>query len=807
MAKDVERLVLELSADVSRLERGMRQGQRVAEQRTRAIEKSFERMNQNTSRSVASMGANIQTAITSIAVGAAAREVQQYADAWTRMSNPLRAAGADQATVNAQMEELVGISLRSRSSLEGTATLYNRLTASAKELGVSQEQVARVTETVNKALATSNLSASERSSAVTQLAQGLGSGTLAGDELKAIRENSIVLAQAIADEFDTTIGGLKKLGEEGVLTSARVFRAIENAQAGTDAAFARTTATIGDAFTNLETRTTQFIGQLDASTGASAKFAAVVEFVANNLDEIATAAGYAAVAVGTGYATALTIAGVKTALAGIATARLTAFQIAMTASMTGATRAQVALNVAMAANPVGLVVVAVAALATGLVVLNQRFGESAVAARRLDDTVTATDKALDEYETAARAAANATAENRKEMNLAAAAALNEARSRVTATNVLYEELRVRAALRAEAARVAEAQASGRGAGLSGPSYSPGLGAGTSDLASRRADQQEADAKVAADAAKARLESIIADAERGFRTEGAGAGAAPPAARAAAAVSSEADRVKDLREEVDRLSYDILSETEKAAVDLAKVRDTLRAAVAEKMLTPTEAATIEGGYAAQDMTLTGNASLNPLDDNAGYIAGLVRAGRAASQERYDEQGRDMARAFVEIVSADDIGTEIGNRFRAAAFDQIESYLSKVFSQLFAQQGNGGGGSGNIFSTIAAAMFGGNRALGGPVKAGMAYRVNENTPNSEFFVPDRDGWVGNMKQPRGAGRGAQNITVTNELYLAGANGDGVIYANVRAMLAASQRQTVAAIKAGAPEAQLEQTLLRE
>ncbi len=811
MAKDVERLVLELSADVSRLERGMRQGQRVAETRTRAIERSFEQMNRRTSQSVASMGANIQTAIASIAVGAAAREVQQYADAWTRMSNPLRAAGADQAAVNAQMEQLVGISLRSRSSLESTATLYNRLSASAEELGVSQERVARVTETVNKALATSNLSAGERASAVTQLAQGLGSGTLAGDELKAIRENSIVLAQAIADEFDTTIGGLKKLGEEGVLTSARVFAAIENAQAGTDAAFARTTATIGDAFTNLETRTTQFIGQLDASTGASAKFAAVVEFVANNLDEIAAAAGYVTVAVGTGLATAMTIAGVKTALA---TASNIAYQLSlirMMAAQTGATAAQVALNGAMAANPVGLVVVAVAALATGLVALNNRFGESAVAARRLDDSLTATDKALDEYEKAARAAANATAENRREMNLAAAAALNEARSRVTATNVLYEELRVRAALRAEAARVADEQASGRGAGLSGPSYSPGLGAGTSDLASRRADQQEAAAKVAADAAKARLESIIADAARGFRTDGGGTGggtgAGSTGGRAAAAVSDEADRVKNLREEVDRLAYDILTDTEKAAVDLAKVRDTLRAAVAGGMLTPSQAAALEGGYAAQDLTLTGNASLNPLDDNAGYIAGELRAGRAASQERYDEQGREMARSFIEILTADDIGGELGRRFQNAAFDNIEKVLGNLFSQIFAQQGNGGGGGGNIFAAIASAMFGGNRALGGPVKAGKAYRVNENTPNSEFFVPDRDGWVGNMKQPRGGARSVQNVTVRNELYLAGASGDAVIYANVRAMMAASQRQTIAAIKAGAPQAQLEQTLLRE
>lgn len=42
---------------------------------------------------------------------------------------------------------------------------------------------------------------------------------------------------------------------------------------------------------------------------------------------------------------------------------------------------------------------------------------------------------------------------------------------------------------------------------------------------------------------------------------------------------------------------------------------------------------------------------------------------------------------------------------------------------------------IFSEI----FGGARAQGGPVTAGMAYLVNENTPNSEIFVPDQDGYI--------------------------------------------------------------------
>jgi len=808
MAKDVERLVLELSADVSRLERGMRQGQRIAEGRTRAIEKSFERMNQRTTRSVADMGDGIRNTLAGIAVGAATREVQQYADAWTRMSNPLRAAGLGQAEVNAQMDELVGISLRSRSSLESTATLYNRLTASSEELGVSQERVARVTETVNKALATSNLSASERASAVTQLAQGLGSGTLAGDELKAIRENSIVLAQAIADEFDTTIGGLKKLGEEGVLTSARVFRAIENAQAGTDAAFARTTATIGDAFTNLETRTTQFVGQLDASTGASAKFAAVVEFVANNLDEIATAAGIVTIAVGTGYATAMTIAGVRTAIATASNLAYQASLIRMMAAQTGATSAQVALNAALTANPIGLVVVAVAALAAGLVVLSNRYGEVNQSQRAFASAVAIADSAMDAYREAALAAALATDENAKSAREAIDATRREALTRIANARAAYAEAAALAARNAAAADAAVIET--RRQVMEGGKGGTELGLGQQAAAEARARDS---ANAAAEALREtnrlqttfdRIEAQIRAGSGGGGGGGGGGGAATGGGRAVAAVSDEAQKVKDLRDEVDRLAYDILTDTEKAAVDLAKVRDTLRAAIARGMLTPSQAAVIEGGYAAQGMELPDRPTLNPLDDNAGYIAQQLREGRAESQKRYDEEGREMARAFVEILSADDIGAEMGHRFRIAAFDGIEKVLGALFSQLFAQQGAGGG---NVFTTIASALFGGNRALGGPVKAGMAYRVNENTPNSEIFVPSRDGWVGNMKQPRGQ-RVQQTVNIRQgDLYLAGANGDAVIYGNVRAMLAASQRQTVAVIKAGAPAAQLEQTLLRE
>lgn len=818
MAKDVERLILELSADVSRLERGMRQGQRIAENRTRAIEKSFDQMNRRTTASVNDMGANIRNAIAGIAVGAAVREVQQYADAWTRMANPLRAAGADQATVNAKMEEMVGISLRSRSSLEGTVTLYNRLIASSGELGVSQERVARVVETVNKALATSNLSTGERTSAITQLAQGLGSGTLAGDELKAIRENSIVLAQAIAEEFDTTIGGLKKLGEEGVLTSARVFAAIENAQAGTDAAFARTTATVSDSFVNLQTRATQFIGQLDQATGASANFAATVNFVANNLDAFGDAAVVAATVVGgvlAGRAVAaaiLSFAGLQASIA-VTNAQLVAFEITsglatgslgrLTIGATAAAGASRALGGALAlvGGPVGI---AVAAVATAFVGLALEVNAAKAATERYNDILQENAEVLAEAAALSGAVGNQSAGAVSGIN-----AMCDATGRLSdetweLVDAQKEAIRTRLANAIDAVREERRTIGGNSLrrGLADTLGRVGIGAGDAPTLARL---ERLDNDLASLQSRYMDLTIVQNNERRRTGSGGGAGGGGGGGRGgASSVSQEARKVERLRGEVDRLAYEILTDTEKAAEDLAKVRDTLRAAVAEKVLTPSQAAALEGGFLAQGMTLTGDASLNPLDNNAGFLAEQLSGGRAATQKRFDEQGQEMARGFVEILQADDIGTEIGNRFRAAAFEGIEKVLANVFSQLFANQGGGGG---NIFATVASAFFGGNRALGGPVRAGTAYRVNENTPNSEIFVPNRDGWVGNMKQPRGGGRAVQNVNVRNELYLDGANGDAVIYANVRAMLSASQRQTVAVIKAGAPTAQLENTLLRE
>jgi hypothetical protein len=61
------------------------------------------------------------------------------------------------------------------------------------------------------------------------------------------------------------------------------------------------------------------------------------------------------------------------------------------------------------------------------------------------------------------------------------------------------------------------------------------------------------------------------------------------------------------------------------------------------------------------------------------------------------------------------------------------------------------SGGVFGGLGGAvggLLGGARAKGGPASAGVPYLVNENTPNSEIFVPSQSGAVLNVPQAQAA-----------------------------------------------------------
>lgn len=95
-------------------------------------------------------------------------------------------------------------------------------------------------ETLAKAFALGGATGSEISSVMTQMPQALASGTLQGDELRAIRENAPLAAKAIQDYANQVYGtslSVKELGEQGMLTSQLVVNAMLQMSQETDKAF------------------------------------------------------------------------------------------------------------------------------------------------------------------------------------------------------------------------------------------------------------------------------------------------------------------------------------------------------------------------------------------------------------------------------------------------------------------------------------------------------------------------------------------------------------------------------------------
>ena len=106
----------------------------------------------------------------------------------------------------------------------------SRLIARLRPMGLSMQTIETAFAGFNTATILAGATASESAGAFLQLSQALGSGVLRGQELNSILEQAPLIAQAIATEMGTTVGALKKFGEEGEITSEIVIAALQRVE-------------------------------------------------------------------------------------------------------------------------------------------------------------------------------------------------------------------------------------------------------------------------------------------------------------------------------------------------------------------------------------------------------------------------------------------------------------------------------------------------------------------------------------------------------------------------------------------------
>ena len=210
-------------------------------------------------------------------------EIKQTADAMMSLSSRIKLVTKDETERLRVERALYDMSNRNRASLEDVGDLYYKTALSAKQFGISQEDLLRMTDIVTKSLTIGGADTAQQKATILQLSQALGSGVLQGDELRSLRENAPKLMTQIAQYFGKTVAELKEMGAKGELTTDQLVKAILASGQTIDSEFGRITPTIGQAITVLGNKWSKFILDIQNNTGV---FGQIAGFILDAVDLI-----------------------------------------------------------------------------------------------------------------------------------------------------------------------------------------------------------------------------------------------------------------------------------------------------------------------------------------------------------------------------------------------------------------------------------------------------------------------------------------------------------------------------------------
>ena len=188
------------------------------------------------------------TAVKDVATAAA-----QTADQLTSVRSRINLINDGTQTTAEIMEKVFDAAQRSRGSYVDMADSVAKLNMLAKDAFSSNDEAIMFVEQLNKQFKVSGASIEESSAAMYQLTQAMAAGKLQGDEFHSIMENAPMLAQSIAQEMGLTVGQLKDMSSQGLITADIIKEALFNSAEETNAKFAEipmTFAEVGQSIQN-----------------------------------------------------------------------------------------------------------------------------------------------------------------------------------------------------------------------------------------------------------------------------------------------------------------------------------------------------------------------------------------------------------------------------------------------------------------------------------------------------------------------------------------------------------------------------
>ncbi|MDN2675600.1 tape measure protein [Janthinobacterium sp. SUN033] len=209
-------------------------------------------------------------------------QIVKLSDEYTKLTAQLRMSTSTTQEYGEAYDNVKRIAASGQTDLAATAGLYAQMNDATKKLGISQAEVAGITEALNLGVKISGASAADSATAFKGLSNAFADGALSSQQFNDISQAAPEVMAAMAAGLGVSKEALAGLAGAGLITADVMAVALPNAL-GELRKEAVQFETIGGSFTVLSNNVMEFTARQAESTGAVRLMTSGLEFLSSNL--------------------------------------------------------------------------------------------------------------------------------------------------------------------------------------------------------------------------------------------------------------------------------------------------------------------------------------------------------------------------------------------------------------------------------------------------------------------------------------------------------------------------------------------
>lgn len=272
MAQTLGTLLIDVKADTQQLIKGFDRAEKAVNKTTKTMTNSVKLLT---------------SAFIGLGAVDIAKTLSRQADTMTNINSKLKLVTTSTEELTKAQNELFKIAQKTRTGFADNVDLYQKISLSTQNLGLSQKEILSLTESINKSLVISGTSAEGATTLITQLGQAFANDFKGvGQELGTIRDQSTALYQAILKGAGLTEAQFRKMAQDGELSSKLIAEAVFKQEQALDQNFKKMAKTVSQSYTQIENSTIQLIGNLDKISGASEAVSKTFTTISESLEGI-----------------------------------------------------------------------------------------------------------------------------------------------------------------------------------------------------------------------------------------------------------------------------------------------------------------------------------------------------------------------------------------------------------------------------------------------------------------------------------------------------------------------------------------